>query len=268
MEDEEDENRFSFKNLLRGIFGLNNDNSNRSNNPKINENTQSAIEASSVASEKIGEAAHDIGKAAVENTAAVTDATSDASDVAAVAGIVAIPFTGGSSLTITGYSLFSGTYANYTSTLAKGTDALLFGGSKDAAIDQAIETGIEQLGGKIVTSTAGKLVTRNSPAVKNTLYRSPSTGRFVTNNYGNLVVGTSAAVSVVLKRYQFPTLPRRPIVFPGSAPGAPTSPARYPPAEPGRFSVWSLHFGGDPKYLLIKLTLFIKLIVVEAEKWI
>ncbi|MBO6524385.1 MAG: hypothetical protein JJ971_11200 [Balneolaceae bacterium] len=54
----------------------------------------------------------------------LADDVSDASTIIAAGGIVTAPFTGGSSLTVTGYALAVGTAADATSTVVKGVDAM------------------------------------------------------------------------------------------------------------------------------------------------
>ena len=68
MEDEE--NRFSLRNIVRSLFGLSNDNNNTQNNDsKVPENTQLALEATN----QVNETINDVGQAVFETTAETTD---------------------------------------------------------------------------------------------------------------------------------------------------------------------------------------------------
>ena len=108
--------------------------------------------------QKISQDLNDVGNAAVDAGADFADKTSDASTIAAAGGIVAAPFTGGSSLVLTGYALTVGTVADATSTGFKTVDAVAFDGSTEAAFDQLIKTGVNVGGGKLTNKLGSAFI--------------------------------------------------------------------------------------------------------------
>ena len=101
--------------------------------------------------QKVGQDLKDAGNATVDATAELADNVSDASTIVAAGGIVAAPFTGGSSLAVTGYALLAGTIADVTSATVKTVDAVAFDGSSEVAIEAKLdETTINVGAGKIV----------------------------------------------------------------------------------------------------------------------
>ena len=126
------------------------------------------------------------------------DIVSEGSNYVAIGGIIAAPFTGGSSLTLTGYALTLGTYADVTSAFAKGIDALAFSGSKGAFERQVGVATLSSLGGFGVNKLFGRVVTRTSSSVLGPAYRSTTSGRFVSNGYGFSLQGANYAARIAL----------------------------------------------------------------------
>ena len=144
--------------------------------------------------QKVAEDAEAAGNAIVDATAELADDVSDASTVLAIGGIVAAPFTGGGSLTVTGYALGVGVAAVATSTAAKTIDYVAFDGSSEAALDQAIELGVNFGVGKLANRVAGSFVRINSAG----RFYNASNGQFVTNQFGYSVTAASDATKVVV----------------------------------------------------------------------
>lgn len=136
--------------------------------------------------QKVAQDAKAVGNAIVDATAEIADDVSDASTILAASGIVAAPFTGGSSLTVTGYALGVGTAADLTSAGAKTIDAVAFDGSSEVAFDQFVETTVNFGAGKLANKVAGSFV------------RVGSTGRFVTNQFGQTVTAVRDATRVMV----------------------------------------------------------------------
>ena len=135
-------------------------------------------------------------KTAVQMTGATADFVSDASTGAAIGGILAAPFTGGSSLSLTAMALQVGTVADITSTAAKTTEALVFDGSTDAAVQQGAQTLFNIGAGRAFRALSGQVITRTSSSFVRPLFRSAQSGRFVTNNFGFTVTAAADATIV------------------------------------------------------------------------
>jgi RHS repeat-associated protein len=136
-----------------------------------------------------------VAETGVKTTARASDIVSDGSTVMAVGGLIASPFTSGSSLGLTTFALSVGTGADVTSTLAKGADAAFFDGSTDDFINQAFEAGIKFGSGRVIRSLAGQVVTRTG---LNTAFRNTQSGQFVSNNFGNFVTAASDVTQVAI----------------------------------------------------------------------
>lgn len=93
-----------------------------------------------------------------------------------------------------------GVGAAFTSASLKTADALAFNGSKSALIRQWSKLGINFIAGKLIRGVAGKMVTRTSSSVPNTLFRSSSTGQFVTNTYGTSIAVAADATNVSINQ--------------------------------------------------------------------
>jgi len=141
---------------------------------------------------KIQNDVKDAAETSVKVVSETADNVSDASTVAAIGGIVAAPFTGFASLTLTGYALAVGTGSDVVSTAAKYTDAFAFDGSFNTANVKALSTGINVLSGRIFGRIAKSFAKLNSAG----RFFNPDNGRFVTNKFGFGVTAVRDATSV------------------------------------------------------------------------
>jgi hypothetical protein len=137
-----------------------------------------------------------VAETGVKTTARASDIVSDGSTVMAVGGLIASPFTSGSSLGLTTFALSVGTGADVTSTLAKGADAAFFDGSIDAAVDQAIKTGLNLGSGALLNSLTSRVVARTGFAT-GPIFRSAQSGQFVTNLQGLTTTAVRDATKIV-----------------------------------------------------------------------
>jgi len=149
----------------------------------------------------------DTGSAAVKIGTEFSDNVSDVSNFIAAGGILAAPFTEGTSLAVSGVALSVGTIADVTSLSLKTIDYTVFGGSRDAVVGQAGATALRFVGGQMVRSASSKMVTRTGSAVTGAAFRNPQTGRFVTNQFSHTVTAARDATRVVINV----TIPNQPI---------------------------------------------------------
>jgi RHS repeat-associated protein len=141
----------------------------------------------------------------VQTVAGTADDVSTASNVGAVAGILVAaagavagnPAVALAGVEISTASQSAGAIADITSTVAKTTDAVLFEGSMDAAIEQAGATLFNFGVGRVVQSVGGRLVARTSSSVVGPLFRSTQSGQFVTNKFGFTVSAAADATIVI-----------------------------------------------------------------------
>lgn len=148
--------------------------------------------------QKISQDLTDAGNAAVDAGAEFADKASDASTIAAAGGIVAAPFIGGSSLALTGYALSAGAVADATSLGLKTVDYAAFDGTSEAVFDQGVTMILRGGSGALVKSLSSKMVVRAGARVTGPAFRSASTGRFVTNRFGQTVTAATDATRVGL----------------------------------------------------------------------
>jgi len=153
-----------------------------------------ADQAAGEITDEVKDAAADAAKTGVDAGIIVADGVSDGSTIVAGAGVVAAPFTKGASLGVTGVALSTGAIADVTSTALKGLDAAIFDGSTDAVMHQAIKTGLNLGGGKVLRQASGTMVRVNTAG----RFYNPSTGRFVSNQYGNRVVAARDATNIAI----------------------------------------------------------------------
>jgi hypothetical protein len=142
---------------------------------------------------KIQSDVKDAAETTVKAVSKGADNISDASTILAIGGIVAAPFTKGASLAITGKALAMGTGADVVSTVAKTVDAVAFDGSTQAALDQAVETGLSWGVGKIANEVASSFVRVNTVG----RFFNPTDGQFVTNKFGFSVTAARDATNVI-----------------------------------------------------------------------
>jgi RHS repeat-associated protein len=152
---------------------------------------------------QIGETAAKHAKGAAEVGVKVVsksaDVVSTGSDVVAAGGVVLAPFTGGASLAVTAEALAVNTASGIASTVAKGVDYSFFNGSEAEFKQQALSTVIDVGAGRLVDKTVANYVIRETgEAITGPLYRSASTGRFVTNDVGLTVTAIKYAVQIAI----------------------------------------------------------------------
>ena len=136
------------------------------------------------------------GNAVVDATAELADDVSDASTIVAAGGIVAAPFTGGSSLTVTAYALGVGTAADTTSLAAKTVDAVAFDGSGEAAFSQLGELTVNALGARYLPRAGAATVRYLETATQATRRVPASMGIRITVNAAT--DATRVAIPVIL----------------------------------------------------------------------
>ena len=146
--------------------------------------------------QKVGQDLKDAGNATVDATAELADNVSDASTIVAAGGIVAAPFTGGSSLAVTGYALSAGAVADVTSLGLKTVDYATFDGTSEAVFDQGATMILRGASGALVKSLSSKIVVRTGARITGSAFRSASTGQFVTNRFGQTVTAATDATRV------------------------------------------------------------------------
>ena len=133
-----------------------------------------------------------------EDATRLADGVSDLSTGAAVVGLAGAPFTGGSSLSLTGYALTAGSVADATSLGLKTYDVAAGDGSASAALRQGTKVLLNVGGGRIIRSLSSKVAVRTGPNVVGPEFYSPATGRFVTNRLGYSVNAAADAAKVGL----------------------------------------------------------------------
>lgn len=147
--------------------------------------------------QKISQDLNDAGNAVVDAGAGLADKVADASTIAAAGGLVAAPFTGGGSLTVTGYALTAGVAADATSTALKTVDAVAFDGTKEAVIEQGIKLGSNIVAGKLGSKVGSAFVRVAQTGGQATRVVPLSEGLLITRDVA--VDATRVAVPIITK---------------------------------------------------------------------
>jgi hypothetical protein len=130
----------------------------------------------------------------VKKGAELADVASDAGTVVAVVGIAAAPFTGGSSLVLTGAGGALSTGADVSSTVLKGIKVLNGTGSSEDFAKQGLKTAIGVIGGKVLDKV-GSTLTKVNSAGRN---YNPANGQFISNNYATGVGMAVEAAKILI----------------------------------------------------------------------
>ena len=183
--------------------GMDSTNSNKT--IPVNQNTSTAtIDPSNLTNNIFGnlktkslEAIQSAPKNITESGIKAADFVSDASDYAVIAAAGYTFVTGGTSDVIIPGAAAIGRVADVTSLGLKTLDWLAFDGSGQAALNQLIVFGVNIGFTGVLNKLSEKVVVKNSSGMLGPLFRSSSTGRFVTNRFGFGVTAVKDATGVV-----------------------------------------------------------------------
>lgn len=149
--------------------------------------------------QKFKQDAKDAGNVVVDAGAAAADKASDASLVAAGGGVLAAPFTGGSSLTLTGYALSASTVSDVASTGFKTIDAMAFDGSYETVATHLLQTTISAGAGKLVNRAAARYAKFSETGGRFMIRATQATRSVpVSNKFGYTVMSARDATNVIL----------------------------------------------------------------------
>jgi RHS repeat-associated protein len=174
--------------------------------------TKDIVQAAKELPKTIIEEVDNAVESSIELTSGLSDATSNVATGGAVtgtlvattglvltaAGVPAGPAITATGLNVTKDALTVGLVSDVTSLAAKGTNAMLYNGSKNKFNNQLVKTGVNLSTTLLFKLKPVSVVARTTSKMQGPMFRSTTSGRFVSNTFGSTVSVATDATKVLI----------------------------------------------------------------------